>query len=160
MTRWRREIMRGFRTDIVALAGILGGAAVGVGVTGAFLKAQEPTQVGCAIEAHQVGHQIVVTRGEGARAIVMSAPNVRVHSLHDCGASVSGEVTVHIEEALHEVQEAQVRMRIQRLQMQEAAGMMVRVRGVGAAVEDTGAQLDEVRVILQEMEKGSGGQMD
>jgi hypothetical protein len=154
--------MKGFGTDIVSLAAILGGAAVGGLATVALLSGAEPAQAACSVGALTAGPQIVVTRSEGSHAVVMASPRIRIHSLRDCVTAEVDvqDVTVHLEEALHEAHEVRIHMAEQRIQMREAVGMMVRVREAEASLEDTGAHLDEVRVILEKMEKGSGGQMD
>jgi hypothetical protein len=152
--------MKRFGTDLVSLASIFGGAVVGIAVTAAFLGGAEPGQARCGVRATPTSPQIVVTRGEGSHAIVMSAPDVRVHTEYDCVTDVDAEVTVHLEEVRHELEETRVHLEMQRLEMLEAAGMIVRIKETGAELDDTGAQLDEVRVIMEKVEKGSGGQME
>ena len=154
--------MRVFGTDVVAVACILGGAAVGGVGTMALLSAQEHAQVEvgvvCAVEAVTAGPQIVVTRRGDANAVIMSTPHIRIHSTshRDCVGSEVSEVTVHLEEALHEVEEAraQIITGVRRAEIQER---MLKIQEAHA--QEAEARLDQVMVILEKAEKGSGGQI-
>lgn len=89
--------MNGMGTDVLALACIFGGAAVGGGVTMAALNQLDAP--GCSAETLSV-HTVVV--GAHAHGGVFTAtPNVRVRGAPGCGIVVvhAGDVRVRFDEA-------------------------------------------------------------
>jgi hypothetical protein len=168
--------MSGFGTDILALACIAGSAATSGAVTLALFDGHDPAQANCAVEGFALAPNVVVSGRSGARAIVMTTPRVHVHASHDCKAVVSENVRIRMEHMRHEMEEARVRIEVERVGAEEARvrGEILRLQADQArqlmeearerAVEARGsmeeAHLQEIQLLLEKVEKGSGGQMD
>ncbi len=91
--------MSWFGSDIVAIGCILGGAAVGGAATLAVMDGGDHVHRRCGIERTAVAPTIAVAGHDGAHAIVVS-PDVRVHSIRDCGSSVHDVVEIHMDNQL------------------------------------------------------------
>jgi len=159
--------MSGLGTDLVALACILGGAVTGGGMTMALLHDNDSAPADCAVEAMSLGSQIVVSGDAGARAIVLSRPHLELRQTHRCGAMVVGHVSSEMDQLRQEMVEARVRMELRQRQMGEARHMVLRIREAEALAAEAGAQganaeaqLEAVQILLEKVEKGSGGRMD
>jgi len=151
--------MSRFGTDFLAVACILGGGAVGGVMTMAFLGRGHDARADCAAGAMTLGSRIVVTSGVGSRAVVLSTPHLEMHSSHDCLAVMPGEMTFHIEEVRRAVEASRVDVDVARLQMQQAMEKMVQLRKATAGA-DHEARLEDLQLLIERMEKGSGGQLD
>jgi hypothetical protein len=172
----RREIMSGFLTDILALTCIAGSAATSGAVTLAFLDGQDPVQGNCAVGEFSVAPNVVVSGRAGAHAIVMSTPRVHVHASHDCGAVVSENVRIRMKGIQRDLEEARVRFEVARVGAEEARmqGEMMKMQAEEIrhvmeearerALEARGnmdeVRLQEIQLLLEKVEKGSGGQLD
>ena len=95
------------------------------------------------------------TGGAITMAIVLSTPHLEMHAAHDCQMVVAGEVKLHMEEVRREMEEARGRVEVVRIHMDEARALAEAAR---ASVDQL--RLEELQVILEKVEKGSGGQMD
>lgn len=182
--------MSGFGTDIVALACIVGSAATSGAATFAFLDRGDPVQADCAVEALSVNPNLVVSRIDGAHAIVITGPRMHGHTAHGCQAVVAKEVRVNLEMMRREMEHTRMQLEVVRGQAEEAraAAGMVRLRGREARLlrEEALKQAQEAQLEMQEalekakearmeglakalegtevrvevVKKGSGGQMD
>ena len=107
--------MYGIKTDVVALAAILGSAAVGGVVTLAALdRGQEPEVADCVAASVMPAPRIVVEshaqHGDEAKTIVI-APKLHVRSTHRCGVVVVDEmVRVELDRALAKLDESRVKL--------------------------------------------------
>ncbi len=105
--------MSGFGTDVVALACILCGGAVGGAATLTLMDVQDEVGFGCAVATVEEAPRVVVSLGGEDGAIVVR-PRVRVHTFHDCAS-----VRVHEAEALlYERLEIEMEEEMQRVQVQ------------------------------------------
>jgi len=169
--------MSGLGTDVVALACILGGAAVGGVVTlGARDGGAHQHEVLCAVEA-QTAPRVVVAMGGDEKSIVV-APRVQVHAQHGCEAVLVDErVRVRMDVARMEMERARERMgrarvrleRVDRVELEEArlmfeermgeiAGLNIEMEGLDIVFEGLGEELEaeieeHLRVEMQELEK-------
>ncbi|NNM04683.1 MAG: hypothetical protein HKO65_06225 [Gemmatimonadetes bacterium] len=91
--------MSWFGSDVVAIGCILGGAAVGGAATLAVMDGGEQVDGRCGIERMAVSPTIAVSGQGGAHAIVVG-PDVRVHSVRDCGSSIHEVVEIHMDNQL------------------------------------------------------------
>lgn len=91
--------MSWFGTDAVALACILGGAAVSGGATLAMMDGGEWVEAPCVVDTGARTNMVVVGGTGHARAVVV-APNFRVHSRGGCGVERVHAVEVHIDRHL------------------------------------------------------------
>jgi hypothetical protein len=164
----RREVMKRSGTDMLAVACILGGAVVGGMATVAYLAVQGDTPAGCTIETVTATPNIVVSRRGESRAVVLTTPQVRVHSRGGCAHWVPAEVSVQVRDGHREVEEFRVQMEESRARMQETMKTMVHLREAQLIDAEAVAleRLEEAEIVLEEVllkkaekiEKGSGGQ--
>ena len=89
--------MSGFGTDVVALACILCGGAVGGAATFALMDVRDEVDVRCAIATVEESPRVVVAFG-GDEGAIMVRPRVRVHTSHDCASVQIHEAGVLIHE--------------------------------------------------------------
>jgi hypothetical protein len=129
MRTWtlRRWMMSGLGTDLLAVACIVGGAAVTGGATLASFGADhQQVDAACAVEVVE-SPNVVVALGNGPEHIVV-APRVRVHAAHGCGHAVSEEVQVRVEAARHEMERARERAERARERVERARERVERAR--------------------------------
>ena len=169
--------MSGLGTDVVALACILGGAAVGGVVSlAAWDGGAHEHEVLCTVEA-QAAPRVVVAMGGDEKSIVV-APRVQVHSQHGCEAVVVDEhVRVRMDEARMQMERARDRMerarvrleRVDRAELEESrlifeermaemAGLNIEMEGLDIVFEGLGDELEaeieeRLRVEMEELEK-------
>ncbi len=153
--------MSRFRSDVVAVACILGGAAVGVGATLARMDPGEHGHPGCGVERMAVSPRIAISgRGE-ARAIVVT-PDVRVHSVQDCGSNVHEMVEIHMDNHLHDF-EAQLEKLDQVIEIQ-MEGLEAQIEAEIEAEMEAQFQFEEavrefeeakIKMVIEKV--GSGG---
>jgi hypothetical protein len=153
--------MRKWRTDLTAVACILGGGVLGGAATVAFLAAQESAPSACTFETASTSPHIVVSRSAEGGTVVLSSPHVRVHSVEDCTARVRSDVTIHLEDLRSDMEAARVELK--ELQMQDQVHqmrqMMMELRAVEGEAAEAEARLNEVQVILEKVEGGRGGRI-
>jgi hypothetical protein len=150
---------------MVAIACILGGAAVGGAATLALADSHSHLDTGCAVDARAFAPTIAISHNGMKRGIVV-APDVRVHGVRDCVSDVHEVVEIHLENSLRhldaelehldealEIQleglEAQIEAEVQAnleaaLQIEEA------MREVESAMEEA-----KVKVVVEKV--GGGG---
>lgn len=169
--------MSGLGTDVLALACIVGGAAVSGGATLAALRAEPPQR--CETQTIAIP-RVVVGVGE-ARDVVVGPRVVRVESAHGCAAVLVGsDVDVRVDEARVRVERARVRVerareRIGRareraeMARERAEGMRETTEAMREAIEETrllsGVSADEIRAkyekelasIERELARQAGG---
>jgi len=151
--------MSWFGTDVVALSCILGGAVVSGAATVAVMEGGGESHIRCGVEAMAVSPTIAISHGGEARAIVVR-PDVRVHSIRDCGSS--GLVEIHMDNQLRHLDaqlehldhalEVQLEQLEHQLEFELAQEMDVRVQ-----LEEAMSQLEaaKLKVIVERVE-GSG----
>lgn len=91
--------MSWLKSDIVAIACILGCAALGGAATLAMADQGEHWDTGCTVDATAVAPTIAISHSGHGRAIVV-APDVRVRSVHDCASDVHEMVEIHLDNSL------------------------------------------------------------
>ncbi len=136
--------MRGLGTDVLAVACIVGGAAVGGGATLAALRDGAPQRC----ETQTIAIPRVAVRVGGGRDVVVRPRVVRVEHGHGCATVVVGEdVNVRLDEARARVEVA--RMRVERAREQVDA---VRVRADEARqrADEMRARADAMRQVIEE----------
>lgn len=155
--------MSGLGTDMVAVACILGGAAVSGTVTARALDGggeQPSLEPGCAVEALHVGPRMVVVTGGSERVVVAPAPEVRwrgeavAGDQGACAVVVDPRVKIRVQQSNEGMQRAQERAqraqeRMQRAQerMQRAQERIQRARERADGVQSV--ELDRVRAELE-----------
>jgi len=182
--------MSGFGTDIVALACIVGSAATSGAATLALQNRDAPASADCRVEALMVSPNVVVSGTHGSRAVVLSAPRIRVQGARDCRTVVGEEVRIDMERMRRDVERARAQVEEARARAEAARERVrvIRIREDGgrAAEENLRGQLEaaqeeiraalkqaekaraealfraqeQLEVRLEEARKGSGGQMD
>ena len=134
--------MSGFGTDVVALACILCGGAVGGAATFTLMDVQDEVGFGCAVATVEEAPRVVVSLGGEDGAIVVR-PRVRVHTSHDCAS-----VRVHEAEALlYERLEIEMEEQIH-LSMEMVEEEMQRVQ-----VQLERLEIDQLEEIERDMER-------
>jgi len=123
--------MSGMGTDVMALACILGSAAVGGTVTLAALDRGSDGAAVCVSELHEAP-VVALSQGGNGQTIVV-APRVRVHTQHGCEAmvvdvNVDPQVRVRLDEARLRMEEARVRMEEARLRVDAELGETLELR--------------------------------
>jgi hypothetical protein len=149
--------MSGLGTDMVALACIVGGAAVGGFATLASQDGgHEHLDVAC-VEAVE-SPQVVVALGDGAESFVV-APNVQVHASHECHAVQEEVHVIRMREARHEMERARerveraqermerVRVRLERVDRQELDEARRKLEAAGLQLE--GLELEGLEEVLE-----------
>lgn len=94
--------MSWFGTDAVALACILGSAAVGGAATLAMADGSAHPDMGCGVEAMAVSPSIAISHGGHSRAIIV-APDVRVSSVSDCAGAAHALVEIHMDQHMEQL---------------------------------------------------------
>jgi hypothetical protein len=94
--------MSWLKSDMVAIACILGGAAVGGAATMAMADQGGHWDTGCAVDAAAISPTIAISHSGHGRAIVV-APNVRVHAVRDCVSDVHETVEIHLDNKLQQL---------------------------------------------------------
>ncbi len=112
--------MNGYGTDVVALACILCGGAVGGAATFALMDGQDEVGLRCAVATVVASPRVVVAIG-GDEGTVMVRPQVRVHTSHDCaGVLIHEEVmlsqVIELEEQIH----ISMKMELEQLEVMES----------------------------------------
>ncbi|MFC1662167.1 hypothetical protein ACFL3S_12080 [Gemmatimonadota bacterium] len=153
----RRTRVDGFGTDVIAVACILGGAATAGALTLAMAGGGHQEHSACAVGAMEVSPRVLVSSDTGAR-VVVSVPNIRVHTDHDCAVVVHEDVQLRMEEARREVERARerveearerverVRIRVRRQHMEEAAAQF---EAQVLQLEPLHLAMEEVRLALE-----------
>ncbi len=148
-------------TDVLAVACIVGGAAVSGGATLAALQRAEP--VGCAAEA-VVAPRVTVRMGGVGQDVVVRPRVVMVHGVHACGAVVvDRDVRVRMDEVRARVEEARARAEGARARAERARARAEEAReGVETVPGDEfQTQLQEAMARLERelarLDEGTGG---
>jgi len=110
-------------TDLMAVACIVGGAAVGGATTMRLLDGHDAhARVACVGTTVHASPRVVVSM-DGGKGTVVLAPRVRVHANHDCTAFVvesSGDIQANMAEVRARMEEARARMEDARARMDAA----------------------------------------
>lgn len=138
--------MNGFGTDVVALACILCGGAVGGAATFALMDVQDDVDFRCAVATVEESPRVVVAIG-GEEGAVMVRPRVRVHTSHDCASVQIHEAGVLIHEEVILSQAIELEEQIQ-LSMEMVEEEMQRVQ-----VHIEKMELEQLEVMESEMER-------
>lgn len=153
--------MSGLGTDVVAVACILGGAAVSGAVTA---RARSGGDVegklgsGCVVEALHVGPRMVVVSGGSERVVVAAPERVRGDG-RACAVVVDPRLKIRMELSNERMQRAQERMQRAQERMQRAQERIERARARAGGVQ--AVELDRVRAELEarlaELQGAEGG---
>lgn len=153
--------MSWFGTDAVALACILGSAAVGGAATLAMADVSAHPDMSCGVEAIAVSPSISISHGGHSRAIVV-APDVRVSSVSDCAGVTHGLVEIHMDqhmedldahlEHLDQTLEIQMEKLEQQLEME-----LFQEQEVQARLEMAMERLEEANIRVKIEKSRSGG---
>jgi uncharacterized protein YukE len=148
-------------TDVLAVACIVGGAAVSGGATLAALQRTQPPR--CTAEA-MVAPRVMLRMGGYGQDIVVRPRVVAVHRTHGCAAVVVGpDVRVRMDEVRARVEEARARAEEVQARAEEARARaeQVRARAEGATDDEFQAQLQEAMARLERelarLDDGGGG---
>lgn len=137
-------------TDTVALACILGGAAIAGGVTMAVGEGGQRVDVGCSTVSLATAPRVVVSvRGEDASVVV--APSVEVIS--DC-AGIAGIEPHHAEQVRRSVERARrqvdrARTRVERVERSRARDAQVRLQERAVRLQEVESELEGLEEFLQ-----------
>jgi hypothetical protein len=152
--------MSWFKSDLVAIACVLGGAAVGGAATFAMMDGAEHSSR-CGISRTAVSPKIAISGRGKARAIVVT-PDVRVHAKGDCVSGAHEIVEIHLEnqleqldaqlEHLDHVLEVQLEGLEAQIEAEVAAEMDARFK-----YEEAVRQIEEARVRMIVERVGGGG---
>jgi hypothetical protein len=119
----RRGAMSALGTDLLAVACIVGGAAVSGVTTMRLMDGHDAhARVACVGATVRTSPRVVVSM-DGGKGAVIVAPRVRVHADHDCMAFVvesHGDVQVNMAEMRARMEEARARMDEARARMEKA----------------------------------------
>ncbi len=148
--------MSGLGTDVVAVACILGGAAVSGAVTA---RARSGGDVegrlgsGCVVEALHVGPRMVVVSG-GSEHVVVAAPDRARGDAEACAAVVDPRLRIRMELSNERTQRVQERMQRAQERMQRAQERMERAqeRIERARAREGGVQAVELDRVRSELE--------
>lgn len=135
--------MNGWGTDALAIACIVGGAAVGGGATWAFLDGS-PHVDSCV--AYAVTAPNVIVRGRGSWRVITAAPSARVRGDRLCVASHMGgeRVRIRVRRLQASAETVRVRAEVARARAEEARARM-EVDAARARVEAIRKQMDELQ---------------
>jgi hypothetical protein len=141
-------------TDVLAVACIVGGAAVSGGATLAALRRTPPER--CTAEAIVAPHVMLRMGGYG-QDIVVRPRVVAVHGAHGCAAVVvDSDVRVRMDEVRARVEEARARAEEARARAEQA-----RARVEAASGDEFQTQLQEAMARLERelarLDEGAGG---
>lgn len=152
--------MSAMGTDVMALACILGSAAVGGVVTLAALERDGGDETVCVSEVHSPAPVVALShRGEGHAIVVV--PPLDVHAPHGCGAAVMVDVDVEREVRIR-LDEARARMDEARARADEARS---RSESARAALEEAlGRELElrlekDLKRMQEELARLEGGRV-
>lgn len=135
--------MSWFKSDVVAIACILGGAVAASAATYAVMDSGSHAHHSCGAEIMNVTPSIAISRGGGAHAIVVT-PDVQVHSVRDCVSNVHEVVEIHMDNHLQHLD----------AQMEHLDHVLdIHLDGLEAQIEaEVEAELAQVEAELAEME--------
>jgi len=154
----RRSTMSGFGTDVVALACILCGGAVGGAATFALMDVQDEVGFRCAVATVEEAPRVVLSLG-GEEGAIIVRPRVRVHTSHDCasvriheaGVQILEQVVisqaVELEEQIHlsmemvEEEMQRVQVHIEKMELEQLEVMESEMERLQERLEKTGGEI-------------------
>ncbi|MGD2123286.1 MAG: hypothetical protein PVJ76_16150 [Gemmatimonadota bacterium] len=153
--------MSWLKSDMVAIACILGGAAVGGAATLALADSGSFGDPGCTVDARALSPTIAISHGRRGQAIVV-APDVRVHAVRDCVSDVHEMVEIHLDNRLRHL-DAELELLDETLEAQ-LEGLEAQIEAEVEANLEAAFQIEEamreveqakVKVVLEKV--GGGG---
>lgn len=156
----RVGVMSRLRSDMVAIACILGSAAVGGAATLAMADNGGHLHKGCTVDAAGIVPTIAISHAGRGRAVVVK-PDVRVHTVRDCVSDVHEVVEVHLDNSLRHL-DAELEHLDQALAIQ-LEGLEAQIQAEVEANLEAALHFEEARQKMEEakvrvvVEKVGGG---
>jgi hypothetical protein len=150
-------------TDLLAVACIVGGAAVSGATTMRLLDGHDAHARHACVGAMVRTSPRVVVSMDGGKGAVVVAPRVRVHANHDCTAFVvesNGDVQASMAEMRARMEEARARMaeaqvRVEKAQAANSSALSAQIQAqVEKQLQEQMKRLDEE---LAKLDAGTGG---
>jgi hypothetical protein len=157
--------MSWLKSDMVAIACILGGAAVGGAATLAMADQGEHWDTGCAVDATAISPTIAISHSGHGKAVVV-APDVRVHAVHDCVTDVHEMVEIHLDHSLRhldaelELLDEALEIQLEGLEAQIEAEVEANLEAAlhfEEAMREVERAMEEAKVKVVVEKVGSGG---